>query len=64
MYFLLVVAIYATLCWLNVMFSEHITAKVNPYVKPEDTTDIQRAKIKNILIIIMALFWSAVVLYW
>lgn len=46
------------------MFSEHITAKVNLYSTDEmKKEDKQRAKIKLILIIIMALFWGATICY-
>ena len=64
MYFCLVVSILSTLMWVNVMYAEYITSKVNPYTHGDDNVDKMRGKLKNILVIIMAIFWSAVILYW
>lgn len=64
MYFCLVISILSTLMWINVMYAEYITSKVNPYTNGEDKEDKMRGKLKTILVIIMATFWSAVILYW
>lgn len=50
--------------WINVMYAEYITSKVNPYTNGEDKEDKMRGKLKTILVTIMATFWSAVILYW
>jgi hypothetical protein len=64
MYIVVVIALLSTFMLINVMFSEHITAKVNLYSTDEmKKEDKQRAKIKLILIIIMALFWGATICY-
>jgi hypothetical protein len=60
MYFCLVVALAATFFWVNIMFAEYISSKINPYGNGLDTVDKDKARIKNILVIIMALFWAAV----
>ena len=42
MYFCLVVSILSTLMWVNVMYAEYITSKVNPYTNGEDNEDKMR----------------------
>lgn len=64
MYFCLVISILSTLMWINVMYAEYIISKINPYTNGEDKEDKMRGKLKNILVIIMAIFWSSVILYW
>ena len=64
MYFCLVISILSTLMWINVMYAEYITSKVNPYTNGADKEDKMRGKLKTILVTIMATFWSAVILYW
>lgn len=56
--FILIISILSTLLWVNIMFAEHITAKVNPYITPEDVVQKQRAIFKIILVIIMSFFWG------
>ena len=36
MYFCLIIAILSTLLWVNVLFTENINAKVNPYQKNDE----------------------------
>ncbi len=64
MYFCLVVALLATFLWVNIMFAEYISSKMNPYGNGVNDDDKTRARIKNILILIMALFWAAVFNKW
>ena len=53
------IALLSTLLWVNILFAEHITTKINPYITEEDVVQKQRAVVKTILVIIMALFWAA-----
>ena len=62
MYFCLVVALLATFIWINVTIADSINAKITPYSNKErDEEDRKRAKLKTYLVIIMALFWAAVI---
>jgi hypothetical protein len=63
MYFCLVIAFASTLLWINILHAEYITAQINPYATGDKEEDKIRAKMKNVLVLIMALFWSAVILY-
>lgn len=58
-FIILGIALLSTLLWVNILFAEHITAKINPYVTEADVIQKQRAVVKTILVIIMALFWAA-----
>ena len=53
------IALLSSLLWANILFAEHITTKINPYVTEADVVQKQRAVVKTILVIIMALFWAA-----
>lgn len=66
MFFSLAVAIGATILWINQWFADFINAKVNPYtVSPEDKEkDNFRAKLKLWLVVIIALFWAAVIRFY
>lgn len=64
MYFCLVIAFMATFYWINIMFAEYISSKINPYGNGLDNVDKTQARIKNILVVIMALFWAAVFNNW
>jgi hypothetical protein len=44
--------------WINILFAELITVKINPYITQDDKVQKQRAMVKNILIIIMSVFWG------
>lgn len=52
------IALLSTLLWVNILFAEHITTKINPYVTDEDIVQKQRAVVKTILVIIMSVFWA------
>ncbi len=55
------IALLSTLLWLNILFAEHITTKVNPYITEGDTVQKQRAVVRTILVIIMSVFWATYV---
>jgi hypothetical protein len=57
-FIILGIALLSTLLWVNILFAEHITAKINPYVTEADVVQKQRAVIKTILVIIMSVFWA------
>lgn len=61
---ILITALLSTLLWLNVLFAEHITAKVNPYITPEDIVQKQRAITKIMLIIIMSISWASYIYFY
>lgn len=52
------IALLSSLLWVNILFAEHITTKINPYITETDTVQKQRAVVKTILVIIMSLFWA------
>lgn len=52
------IALLSSLLWANILFAEHITTKINPYVTEADPVQKQRAVVKTILVIIMSLFWA------
>lgn len=58
-FIILGIALLSTLLWVNILFAEHITTKINPYITEADVVQKQRAVVKTILVIIMALFWAA-----
>ena len=62
MHICLFIAILSTLLWINVMFAENITAKVNPYSN-DTKTDKVRGVVKIALTLVMSLFWTTVVYY-
>lgn len=66
MFFSLTVAIAATFLWVNQWLADFINAKVNPYAVSEDDkkNDKFRSKLKLWLIVIMALFWGAVIRFY
>lgn len=66
MFFSLIVAIAATFLWVNQWLADFINAKVNPYTVSEDDKkdDKFRSKLKLWLIVIMALFWGAVIRFY
>ena len=66
MFFSLAVAIGATILWINQWLADFINAKINPYmVSPEDKEkDNFKAKLKLWLIVIMALFWAAIIRFY
>lgn len=52
------IALLSSLLWVNILFAEHITTKINPYVTEADAVQKQRAVVKTILVIIMSVFWA------
>ena len=66
MFFSLAVAIGATILWINQWLADFINAKINPYkVSPEDKEkDNFKAKLKLWLVVIMALFWAAIIRFY
>ena len=63
MFVCLFIAILATIIWVNLLISEVINSKINPYTDINET-DKKRAIIINYLAAIMALFWAIVLRYW
>jgi hypothetical protein len=66
MYFCLIIAILSTLLWVNVLFTENINAKVNPYQKNDEDmkNDKRRGVLKTLLVIIMSISWATVIYCW
>lgn len=66
MFFSLAVAIGATILWINQWLADFINTKINPYtVSPEDKEkDNFKAKLKLWLVVIMALFWAAIIRFY
>lgn len=66
MYYCLTIAIISTLLWINQTFAEYINTINKQYSVDGDDKDleIEKARIKTILSIIMGLFWSAVIYFW
>lgn len=65
MYAILVTALISTLIYFNLLISDYINAKVNPYAvgkNPEDAVLI--SKIKYIILVVMAFSWGAVIRFW
>lgn len=57
-FIILGIALLSTLLWVNILFAEHITTKINPYVTEADVVQRQRSVVKTILVIIMSVFWA------
>ena len=66
MYFCLIIAILSTLLWVNVLYTENINAKVNPYQKNDEDmkNDKRRGVLKTLLVIIMSISWATVIYCW
>lgn len=66
MYICLVIAILSTLMWIDTLSIESINARVNPYQKSEEdkSKDHINALKRTISLIISALFWAAVIVFW
>lgn len=63
MLFFLIVAIFCSLMWINIVITENINAKINPYLTDNGEEDNKRAKIKIYLIVIIAIFWAIIIFY-
>lgn len=57
-FIILGIALLSTLLWVNILFAEHITTRINPYVTEADVVQRQRSVVKTILVIIMSVFWA------
>lgn len=66
MFFCLIIALLTTFIWINVMYTEHINAKVNPYQKTDEDmkNDERRGVLKTLLVIIMSISWATVIYCW
>ena len=66
MYFYLIIALLTTFIWINVMYAEHINAKVNPYQKTDEDmkNDERRGVLKTLLVIIMSISWATIIYCW
>lgn len=60
----LIISILSSLLWINVLFAELVTAKVNPYVTDDNNTDKMLSKVKIILVTIMSLSWGCTIYFW
>lgn len=63
MLFCLFIAILATILWINITISEIVNTKINPYASDNGEEDMNRAKLKNYIAIIMAIFWAIIIRY-
>ena len=66
MFFSLTVAIAATFLWVNQWLADFINAKINPYAVSEEDKerDKFKSKLKLWLIVIIALFWAAIIRFY
>lgn len=66
MFFSLTVAIAATLLWVNQWLADFINTKINPYAVSEEDKekDKFKSKLKLWLIVIIALFWAAIIRFY
>lgn len=66
MFFSLTVAIAATFLWVNQWLADFINAKINPYAVSEEDKEKDKftSKLKLWLIVIIALFWAAIVRFY
>lgn len=65
MYFILVLALGFTFIYVNLILSDAINARINPYSAGKEKEEaLLLSKIKYILLIMMAFFWSAVIRFW
>ena len=65
MYFILVLALISTFIYINLMLSDAINARINPYAAGKEKEEaLLLSKIKYALLIIMAFSWGAVIRFW
>lgn len=65
MYFLLVLALLSTFVYANLLLTDAINARINPYnAGQEKEQAILVSKIKYVLLFIMASSWGAVIRFW
>ena len=60
MVFCLIVALFATLVYINLILSDSINLRVNPAMaaSKNDNDAVRVAKLKYFLILLMSVFWS------
>lgn len=66
MFFCLVIALLSTFFYVNILIAEIVNAKINVYGQQDENyrnEAIRRSKVKNILLIIMSLFWATIILW-
>lgn len=66
MFFCLFIALLSTLFYINILIAEIANTKINMYSMQDDNSyneSLKRGKVKNILLIIMSLFWTTVILF-
>ena len=63
MVFCLIIALLATLIYINLLLSDAINLKVNPgfAASRNDETAVLIAKIKYVLLFVMAVFWGIII---
>ena len=65
MYFCLIIAILSTLLYINIIITDIINSRINPYLtsSKELDSEMNKTKLKISLILIMALFWATVIYF-
>ena len=68
MFFSLFIAILSIVMYINIVIAE-ISSSTKWLLQSDNNADyynaaIKRSRIKNILLIISSLFWTAVLIYW
>ena len=58
--FCLLVAIFSSLLYINLLIAEIVNAKINPYNRDENDykMEVKNSYIRIVLISIMSIFWS------
>ncbi len=65
MYIILVLALFSTFIYVNLMLSDAINARINPYSAGKEKEEaLLLSKIKYVLLVIMAFSWGAVIRFW
>lgn len=65
MYFILVWALVSTFIYVNLILSDAINARINPYSAGKEKEEaLLLSKIKYVLLIMMAFSWGAVIRFW
>ena len=62
MYLIIVLALLSTFVYINLMLTDAINARINPYgAGKEEKVAMLLSKIKYVLLLIMAFSWGAVI---
>lgn len=66
MFICLFIALLLSFWWINILFAESISAKLNPYQRSEADRkkDENNAKLKIAISAMMAIFWATVIYFW